>query len=417
MRANNKQLKKELTSIHRIIKTSILFVAVTLNPISYSQTAAEQELISDPVADYMDAIEDIEAGHSAYSTELADLYLGLGKSLHTKREYQNARRAFQQGMQIERVNYGLNSLTQAPYLVSIADTESDLGNWEESQKALDNLYVINAKEYGENDLRMLPVLDQLLDWYMDSYKERTPKGGYSNLVISERIAARIYDVIATGMPLDDPQTPDRYRRLGYLQFFIANHIKQHGEPTESGLTISMAGSTGSRRDATTSHLHFQRGKQALEKVIESLIEQSDSTEVDHALAIAELGDWYLIFGQRHSAAETYQLASDVLETAGNPEQARAELFSTPRMISFSMDKEVQHKNDPKESQLELSMLISPYGVPVEIEVANAPQALTDKMLRDVRRELRDKRFRPKLVDGLAAEASLSMMYDQPTPKG
>jgi tRNA A37 threonylcarbamoyladenosine dehydratase len=82
-----------------------------------------------------------------------------------------------------------------------------------------------------------------------------------------------------------------------------------------------------------------------------------------------------------------------------------------------MDKEVQHKNDPKESQLELSMLISPYGVPVEIEVANAPQALTDKMLRDVRRELRDKRFRPKLVDGLAAEASLSMMYDQPTPKG
>ena len=256
MRANNKQLKKELTSIHRIIKTSILFVAVTVNPISYSQTAAEQELISDSVADYMDAIEDIEAGHSAYSTELADLYLGLGKSLHTKREYQNARRAFQQGMQIERVNYGLNSLTQAPYLVSIADTESDLGNWEESQKALDNLYVINAKEYGENDLRMLPVLDQLLDWYMDSYKERTPKGGYSNLVISERIAARIYDVIATGMPLDDPQTPDRYRRLGYLQFFIANHIKQHGEPTESGLTISMAGSTGNRRDATTSHLHF-----------------------------------------------------------------------------------------------------------------------------------------------------------------
>lgn len=417
MPAKKKQLKKGLSFIDRVIRISVLLIAVTVNHLCYSQSSAEQPLTSDPVADYMDAIEDVEAQFSAYSTELADLYLGLGKSLYSKKEYQNARKAFQQGMQIERVNYGLNSLTQAPYLVSIADTESDLGNWKESQKALENLYTINAKTYGAKDLRMLPVLDQLLDWYMDSYKEREPKGGYSNLVISERIAASIYDIINTDMPMDDPEAPDRYRRLGYLQFFIANHIKQHGEPTDSGISVSMGGSSGRSSNASTSHLHFQRGKLALEKVVESLLEQPGSTEIDQALAIAELGDWYLIFGQKLSASETYQLASDVLETVDNPEQVRAELFSAPKMIIFSMDKQSLHSSETTEPQLELSMIISSYGVPLKIDVANAPQSLTDQMLRDVRKTIRTKRFRPKLVDGLAAESPYSMLYDQPTPKG
>ena len=42
-----------------------------------SQTIEEQQSVSDPVRDYMNAIDNVEAEHSAYSTELSDLYLGL----------------------------------------------------------------------------------------------------------------------------------------------------------------------------------------------------------------------------------------------------------------------------------------------------------------------------------------------------
>lgn len=416
-----KQNLLKLPSVCRdsVFRISVLLMAITVNQFTQAQSIAEQQPVSDTVVDYMNAIDNVEAEYSAYSTELSDLYLGLGKSLYSRKEYENARRAFQRGMQIERVNYGLDSLTQAPYLMSIADTESYLGNWDESQKALENLYTINTKAYGTNDVRMLPVLDQLLDWYMNSYKERPPKGGYSNLVISERIAARMYDILQTDMPLDHPEAPDRYRRLGYLQYSIANHIKQHGEPSDSGVSISMAGSSGRPSDATTSHMHFRRGKLALEKVIESLVEQPDSTEVDQAMAIAELGDWYLVFGQKFSATQAYQLAFDVLETTENPEQARAELFSAPRMIEFSMNKvpEVALSDESSEPQLELTMMISTYGVPNQIEVTSSPQSLTDDQLGNLRKDMRSKRFRPKLVDGLAAEAPHSMLYEQPTPKG
>ena len=128
---------------------------------SHSQSA-DQQSESDPTEDYLNAIDRVEADYSAYSTELSDLYLGLGKSLLSNQEYQKARQAFQRGMQIERINYGLNSLSQSPYLLSIADTESYMGNWKQSQKALENLYSINRKAYGADDPRLLPILLSLI---------------------------------------------------------------------------------------------------------------------------------------------------------------------------------------------------------------------------------------------------------------
>ncbi len=411
---SNKEVMTKMVSAYQYslivigLCSTILFSAAT----AQSQTIEQQQPVSDPVSDYMNAIDNVEAEYSAYSTELSDLYLGLGKSLYSKQEYEKARQAFQRGMQIQRVNYGLNSLSQSPYLLSIADTESFLGNWDESQEALENLYSINQQAYGANDVRMLPVLDQMLDWYLDSYDERTPKGGYSNLVISERIATKMYSILEKELPLDDPRAPERFRRIGYLQYFIANHIKQHGEPSESGVTFSTGGSA-SRSEASTSHMHFRRGKLALEKVVAATTQQEDSSPVEQAEAVAELGDWYLVFGQRFSAAQAYQLAYDVLETAEQPEQARAELFDQPRIINFSMDKDSASDSAPQ--QMEVRMTVSAYGVPKGIEV-DEDSDISKPQLQALRRNVSNMRFRPRLQNGIAEEAPYKSLYAVPAPK-
>ena len=415
---------QNLTRLHPIrwlsgVRISALLLLTLISSFSGADSLTEQQVESDSITDYMEAIDNSEGQFGAYATELSELYLGLGNALYAGEEYTEALNAFQKGMQIERVNYGLSSLSQSPYLFSIADTERYLGNWDKSQQALERVYTINSNNYGEVDVRMLGVLDKILAWYMDSYKDRRPKGGYANLVISERIAQRMYEILNKDMSLDDPEAPDRFRRLGYLQHVIAVHLKEHGEPSESGLSISMSGSSGRPNKATTSHLHFLRGKLALEKVIASVIQQPNSTETDQALAIAELGDWYLVFGQKAPATAAYQLALDVLETSEDPQQTREDLFGLPRMIEFSMTKSppMAAGDQPTESQLELAMTISTYGVPNNIEVVNPPESLSKEALRDIRRDTRGKRFRPKLVNGLAEEAPYRMLYDQPIPKG
>ena len=390
-----------------------------LSTISQAQDIAGQQRISDPVEDYIDAIDTVEAEYSSYSTELSDLYLGLGKSLYLRQNYTEARQAFQRGMQIERVNYGLDSLSQAPYLLSIADTESFLGNWNKSKEALDKFDNINIKAYGKNNVRMLPALDQMLDWYMDSYEERTTNGGYDNLVISERIAMRMASILQSDMSLDNPESPDRYRRLGYLQYFIANHIKQNGEPSQSGMTIS-AGSSGVRAQNTTSHMHFRRGKAALEKVVESLVQQENSSILDQALALAELGDWYLVFGQKSPAKEAYQLAHDVLEESEKTVALREEVFSKPRMITFKMDKKLNSlrtlEEELSETQVQVKLTVSDFGVPFNIAVLDPLEDLSKEQLQALRKEVNQQRFRPRLNSGKTEEAELTIFYDKPTPK-
>lgn len=389
----------------------VISAFAVLSTAGYAQKIVEQQPVSDPVEDYIDAINNVEAEYSAYSTELSDLYLGLGKSLYSRQSYADARQAFQRGMQIERVNYGLDSLSQAPYLLSIADTESYMGNWDESQKALENLYSINTKAYGANDVRMLPVLDQMLDWYMTSYDDRSANGGYANLVVSERIAMRMHHILETDVSLDDPEAPDRYRRLGYLQYFIANHIKQHGEPSASGLSIS-TGSSVRSSDDTTSHMHFRRGKIALERVVESLVQQEENNEIDQALALAELGDWYLVFGQRFSAQEAYQLAYDVLENTEQPEQIREQLFGQPQVIAFKMDREPV-PTEPNENQLQLNMVVSSFGVPQKIKMVSPDAGLSKEQLMALRKKVRQQRYRPRLEAGLTQEAQHTIILNNP----
>lgn len=372
-----------------------------------AQAVSAESPDNNPISDYLNAIESAEAERSAYSAELSDLYLGLGKSHFSNREYEQARLAYQRGMQIERVNYGLNSLSQTPYLLSIADTESFLGNWDESQEALENLYQINSQAYGENDPRMLPVLDELLDWYMNTYKERNHIGGYQNLVISERLGNRMLRILNRGIPGEDPRAAQRYRKIGHLHYFIANHIKQYGEASESGFTITTSTAT-TRSPNSTSQQHYRRGKAALEKVVESLEQQEGVSDSQKALAIAELGDWYLVFGQRMSASKAYRLAYESLQEDAGSKQLTNTLFGQPTIIEFTALE--SSTLELQERPLQVSMIVSKAGVPRKMEILNPPEDINKTEVQAIFKDIRSKRFRPKLVDGETIESSLVFPY-------
>jgi len=92
-----------------------------------AEAVAEYVPLSDPVRDYLDAIERTEAQSSAYSSELSDLYLGLGQHHLDRQEFDEARKAFLRGLQITRVNNGLYATEQTHFMFSIADIESRMG--------------------------------------------------------------------------------------------------------------------------------------------------------------------------------------------------------------------------------------------------------------------------------------------------
>ena len=105
-------------------------------------------------------------------------------------------------MQIERINHGLYSINQRPFLLcSLAETESYLGNWRQSRNALDSIYSINWHNYGDNDPRLLPVLDEILDWFIQT-ERRSPNGGYENLIVAERVGETIDKILTINSDID-----------------------------------------------------------------------------------------------------------------------------------------------------------------------------------------------------------------------
>lgn len=92
----------------RILRKVLWGFLVIFSANSYSQLPDDKT--EQTISDYLTAIDALEADQGAYSAELSDLFMGLGNAYVSKKEYNDANLVFQRGMQIQRINFGLNSL-------------------------------------------------------------------------------------------------------------------------------------------------------------------------------------------------------------------------------------------------------------------------------------------------------------------
>ena len=355
----------------------------------------------DPISKYTLAISAIETNRDSYTNNLSELYLGLGKALIDSKKYLEAKNALEQGVQIERINNGLDSLSQSPFLLSLADTHSQLQNWKQARIALDDFYNIHQQRYDDTDPFMLPVLDQLLEWFLTTYKLRTATGGYENLVVAERIGERINKLLPNDT--DPQQSIVRYRRLAYLHYMIAQHLQRYGNNHSTGISFTTTDSSTSNSLRTTTYLHFERGKDALEQVIEILAQQKDTTNQRQASAIAQLGDWYLFFEHRQSAKKAYRLATETLYKTKGTEAVNPKLFDKPSIITFNSNSESD--SAASERKLELSIMVSTSGKVSDVEVIKSDYQLSQKQLYNLKRNLRYIKLRPKLINGEPVKAA------------
>ena len=383
------------------LSSTTLIVGLLLNPF----ISAQEPTASDAITNYIRAIDTIESDSSAYSRELADLYLSLGNAYVTSGDFAAAKRAFQRGMQIERVNLGLNSLAQTPYLFSIAETETQLGNYTESQAALETLYNINVETHGESSPAMLPVLEQLLDWYTDSYDQLSRSDAYKSLIVAEDIGERMYRILSNNKAINPSESAEQYRKISHMHYMIARHLEEYGEPVESGFSINNGQQV--RSQESSSHMHFRRGKAALEERVKSLEQQPDASMTEKALALIDVGDWYTAFAQRASAKKTYNLAYELLPDDENSNTQRQALFGQPTLIAYTAANRGQ-TTLPQDLQVTVTVLSS--GSTRNPAIIDPPESLSERALNSIYKDIRNMRFRPQWVEGKPTKAEIVLPY-------
>ena len=397
--------RSNLTAVSFVRKVLVLFVI--------SQATNAQDNNSN-IEQYLEEIDRIEATEGAYSAALSDLLMSLGMSYQEKVDYENANLAFQRGMQLEKINYGLFSLGQTPYLKEIANTHRLLGDWEQSQKAIDQFYVVNEKNFGEKDQRMLPIIESMLDWHAESYNLRDPRDSFPSLSAMERLAAKMHVILDDSADLGDPSTPEKYLRIGKIQYMLARHIKDFGLPQESGMSITTDRYATERNSPLTSHNYYSRGSAALQKVVKSVMEQKPPILLDQIEAIANLGDWYLIFGQSGSATKAYALADELISSTPESEEIRAKIFGAGKLINFdNPNNKMSSDQNMNLNLVNVSMTISRSGSALDIIVKNEDKVLTDDEELALRKYFKKRRFRPSFSEGKTRSMNIVLPYYLP----
>jgi tetratricopeptide (TPR) repeat protein len=383
-----------------------------------AEGAAPAASASDPIREYLDAIERTEALNSAYSSELADLYLGLGQHHLERQEYDEARKAFMRGQQIVRVNNGLYAPEQTYYMFSLADIESRMGESDIAEEILRNIYTINARAFGHASADMLPVLSQMLNWYTARNQLYGSGSRYGNMVKAERITSEMAHIIENINGLAHPDTARIYRRLGQLNFHLADELTRYGY--EDAPTVSFSSSLSSRSSGATPSVktHFTQGRDAFTKFAESVNQDASRTPLERADAYAQLGDWYLVFDKPRTAGETYARAFDILQEVDRSRKLVDDYFGAPKPLDFmdipQYNPEVQQELAGE--LLEVSMTITRNGRVRDLEILQMPGDLDEEQERQLRKELSGLRFRPRVVAGLP-ETTDHFVWQYPTSPG
>ena len=400
-----------LFNISNLIAVSFIRKVLLLFVISQVTNAQDN---NSNIEQYLEEIDRIEATEGAYSATLSDLLMSLGISYQEKVDYENANLAFQRGMQLEKINYGLFSIGQTPYLQEIANTQRLLGDWEQSHKAINQFYIVNEKNFGEKDLRMLPIIESMLDWHAESYNLRDPRDSFPSLSAMERLAARMHVILDDSADLGDPLTPAKYLRIGKIQYMLARHIKDFGLPQESGMSITTDRYATERNSPLTSHNYYSRGSAALQKVVKSVMEQKPSILLDQIEAIANLGDWYLIFGQSGSATKAYALADELISSTPESEEIRSKIFGAGKLINFdNPNNKMSSDQNINLNLVNVSMTISRSGSALDIIVKNEDKVLTDDEELALRKYFKKRRFRPSFSEGKTRSMNIVLPYYLP----
>lgn len=383
----------------------ILASLLLLDPVLGQEEGAEFNFSHNPANQYLDAIDNIEAEYGPYATELTDLYLGLGQALLKSGEFEQARDAFHRSVLVVRVNSGPNSPEQTNHLYRLANIATTLGELRAADEVLQNIYFINSTYYGEDSPEMLPVLERMYQWYMVTRPPGSLKldyGDYDRMVeMTEEMAL----ISEEAKGLNHPDTASAYRCYAEAQFQMVRHLTGAGMAlTPESYTILTTGlATPLSFESDSVYKHYKKGLKAFNIYLESIQATESTTPLEYAEALADLGDWYLLFDKPGRSRKLYEQGYHVLKQSEQYADLADGYMSHPKPAHFIINPLPDFLENAvtglHEMSLDISITVTNYGSVHSIEVVKAPESMTKNDLREIKMQVRSIPFRPAMKEG------------------
>lgn len=355
---------------------------------------------------YEELIRELESSGGVYQNQLAEVLSSLGTTYQSLGLHVDAIEVFQRSLHIARVNGGLYGLNQLPMLEKLIESNTELKDWEALNKNHHNLYWVSKRHYGDNNPALLSLIDRIGRWHLKAYELEPGSQSFSHLVNAEQMYNKSVGIIQLHSGAHDLRLINALYGIALTNFQIAAQVSSaenfddiRAGYRDSTQTRRLLQEQRARQDLIMQS--YAKGKQAMMNIVDIHANNPILPIETQAMAMTHLGDWYLLFNKRNSAAETYESAYQLMQNDGMAQEKIDNLFGRPRTLPairlpVQNEKEMLPENPP---YVLASFDVSPSGKAQNIEILESRPIDNISHLRRAKRSIAGTKFRPRYVDG------------------
>ncbi len=315
----------------------------------------------------------LEEQLGVYAARLARPLSLLGEVYQATGRLDDAVEAYRRAQHVVHRADGVYTLEQLDYLDQISRVYVEKRLYAEADRHHRLAFFVSEQNFGPESPELVPALMKLGRWYNRVGKVRE----------SRRLFERASHIIEEQLGPEHPALIEPLLALGTTTRKKGQYRKQ-------------------REQALTRMVKLVEGDPTL-----------DAT--DRAGAWARMGDFYVMVDDRQKAADAYRKSWEALHESEGPADTKTALLAEPMILDFQRRIYLMDRT-PRSGFGGLDMSLEEFALEMEFEVDVGPDGKVRKVRvlnlettaatrRQIRRYIRDARFRPRVVDGEPVLAS------------
>lgn len=358
------------------------------------------------VTQYESTIEELQKSHGVYHDLIGEHLLGLGIAHKKLKNYKGAIEAFNRSLHINRINQGLHNASQLAILELIIEANTALSDWLTLDQNYHYLYWVNRRNFGEDDPRLLPVIDRLGRWHLNAYELESDPIPFKHLLSADNLFHDAMNIIETNYGPNDPRLINVLYGIAMTNYQMASHVNKVHDFDEIRFSSRSAGRRARMLEEMETRQEvisdsYRSGKKAMLRIIDLYANNPELPTDAFGIALIHLGDWYLLFNRRMAAKETYEIAYAKLTGSGMDKGDINKLLGQPRSLP-ALKLPIEYRKEEENSSYVVARIdVSKTGQARNIQIIESNPVDDKSLIRKAKNSIRATRFRPRFENGKA----------------
>ncbi len=394
------------------ITASILFLAaLAVAPLGFCEPLFEPAARDSRQAEIVDRIREEQTQNGVYSAALVEPLTTLSFLYQESGDRDLAIAAIERALQVQRANYGLRTLDQAPLILQWANNAEKMRDF---QMAWDLEQGLLALAYrNPNDVRAAPVFREIGDRRMELLR-RYVKGEFP----PQLFLGCYYDPLRN----DGIEGAQRNCSAGSRRVVIQGILWDAQRFYSDAIRVMQRNELYSSDELRSIEIELVRasylygrdpsiGRASLRRLLAYDVANAAPWET-RVQSLVEMADWDLMFAngrsERDAVLATYEAAYSELENAGASHASIEKTFSPKAPVvlpSFLRSPLASEQTPESNGYVDVAFEISKYGKSDGIEIIGSTSNVTDADKKSLVRVIDRSTFRPRLSDGRVADNS------------